>query len=84
MAIVITERGERDSCVGRVMQLKIFSQDYRALPWREVWDAFSARYPGRWALQVFPPAAALVDGKNVYHLWMMAGEPAGLNLRHDE
>lgn len=84
MSIQITERGERESCLGRVLQIKVFTADYRALPWREVWDAFAARYPGKWAVQIFPPEAALVDGKNVYHLWVMDREPQGLNLRSGE
>jgi hypothetical protein len=79
-AIVITERGERDSCLGRVLQLKIHAPAYRPLSWREVWDAFAARYPGRWAVEVFPPADQLVDGKAVYHLFVLDKEPAGLNL----
>lgn len=79
--ITITERGHRDSCLGRVLQLKVFAPDYRPLGWREVWDAFAAAYPGRWAVQVFPPADRLVDSKAVYHLWATEGEPAGLDLR---
>lgn len=78
--MIITERGERDSVLGRVLQLKIHTADYRPLGWFEVWEAFSAKYPGRWAVQVFPPADQLVDGKAVYHLFMCE-EPAGLNLR---
>jgi hypothetical protein len=81
--IIITERGYKDSCLGRVLQLKVFTRDYRALGWREVWDAFAAAYPGRWAVQMFPPADRLVDGKSVYHLWVLepGAVPAGLDLR---
>lgn len=79
--LVITERGTRDSALGRVRQLKIFAPDYRPLAWREVWDCFTAAYPGRWAVQVFPPADQLVDEKPVYHLFVCDAEPAGLNLR---
>ncbi len=79
-AIQITERGFRESCLGRVLQLKIHAPAYRPLSWREVWEAFAARYPGRWAVQVFPPAGSLVDGKAVYHLWVLDHEPQGLNL----
>lgn len=81
MAITITERGHRESCLGRVLQLKVFAPDYRPLSWREVWEAFAAAYPGKWAVQCFPPAAALVDSKAVYHLFVLDGEPTGLNLR---
>lgn len=81
MALTITERGTRPSCLGTVLQLKVFAQDYRLLSWREVWEAFAAAYPGRWAVQVFPPADRLLDTKNVYHLFVLPGEPAGLDLR---
>lgn len=79
--LTITERGYKDSAFGRVLQLKIFEPGYRQLGWREVWEAFVEAYPGKWAVQVFPPADHLVDGKSVYHLWVLDGEPAGLNLR---
>jgi len=49
--------------------------------WREVWDAFAERYPGRWAVQCFPPADQLVDGKAVYHLFVCDESPVGLNIR---
>jgi len=79
--ITIKERGRRDSALGRVLQLKIFAEDYRPLGWREIWDAYSAAYPGRWAVQVFPPRERLIDEKHVYHLFVLPGEPAGLDLR---
>ena len=64
-AVIVTERGYRASVLGRVLQLKVFEEAYRPLLWREVWDVFAARYPGRWAVQCFPPADQLVDGKAV-------------------
>lgn len=83
--VTITERGEKDSCLGRVLQLKVFARDYRPLSWREAWDAFAAAYPGRWAVQVFPPSGSLVDSKAVYHLWVLGEgvKPEGLDLRGD-
>lgn len=77
----ITSRGMIDSCLGRVEQLKIYAENYRRLGWEEVWQAFAESYPGRWAVQVFPPASSLVNGKCVYHLFVCEGEPRGLNLR---
>jgi hypothetical protein len=79
--IEITERGTRDSCLGPVLQLKVFEPGYRPLLWREVCDAFTAKYPGRWAIQVFPPSERLLDGKAVYHLFVLEKEPAGLSLK---
>ncbi len=81
MEIIITERGTRETCLGPALQLKICTADYRPLGWREVWDAFAAAYPGRWAVQVFPPAERLLDAKAVYHLWVLNQEPTGLDLR---
>lgn len=81
MPLTITDRGVRDSCLGPVIQLKIFAEDYRPLYWREVWEAFNKNYPGRWAVQVFPPRESLIDSKAVYHLFVLEDEPTGLNLR---
>ena len=78
--IIVTERGFRESCLGRVLQLKIFAAEYRPLGWREVWGAFTERYPGKWAVQCFPPADELVDGKSVYHLFVCEKQPDGLNI----
>lgn len=79
--IRIDERGYRDSCLGQVLQLKVYTSDYRPLGWRELWEAFSQQYPGQWAVQVFPPADQLVDSKAVYHLFICPSCPEGLNLR---
>lgn len=79
--IEVTERGTRESCLGTVLQLKVSAPGYPPLSWREVWDAFQEAYPGRWAVQVFPPASRLVDSKAVYHLWVTEAEPWGLDLR---
>jgi len=80
---LVTERGVKYSCLGPVLQLKINTPDYVALSWSEVWSAFTEAYPNRWAVQVFPPRSHLVDGKNVYHLWVLPkGETLeGLDLR---
>jgi hypothetical protein len=66
-----------------VLQIKVFAPGYRALSWREVWDAFTVAYPGRWAVQCFPPADQGIDGKAVYHLFVCDETPWGLNLRTD-
>lgn len=82
--IVITERGTRETCLGRALQLKVFAPGYRPLSWREVWEAFVAQYPGRWAVQSFPPADRLIDGKAVYHLMSPEAMPfaaSGLDIR---
>ena len=78
--VEITERGYRESCLGPVLQIKVFALDYRPLFWTEVWEAFARLYPGKWAVQVFPPVDQLVDGKAVYHLFVCEKAPEGLNI----
>jgi hypothetical protein len=74
---------EVHSCLGVVTATKIHAEDFRPLGWREVWERFSAEFPGRWAVQCFPPSDQLVDGKSVYHLFVLpaGAEPAGLNIK---
>ena len=81
--LVLAARDEvRQSLMGPVEQIEIYEPGYRVLSWREVWEKFAETYPGRWAVQCFPPAGALVDGKAVYHLWVLpSGVDPGLNLR---
>lgn len=80
--LILEARDElRASSLGLVRQIKIFAPGYRPLSWREVWDRFSDAYPGRWAVQAFPPAEALIDGKCVYHLWVCEEPPVGLDIR---
>jgi hypothetical protein len=79
--LIITERNRRESCLGPVLQIKVFAPGYRALSWSEVWRKFVQEYPGRWAVQCFPPVEDLIDGKAVYHLFVCDSEPEGLNIR---
>jgi hypothetical protein len=79
--IKITERDRVNTALGPALQLKVFTVDYRLLSWREVCDAFNAAYPGRWGVQVFPPSEFIVDGKCVYHIWLLDSEPAGMNIK---
>ena len=81
MVIAITERGERESSLGRVLQLKVWAPGYLPLSWDQVWEAFTSKYPGKWAVQLFPPRDRLVNGKAVYHLWVLENAPVGLDLR---
>lgn len=68
---------------GEVTRLKVYTSDYRRLSWLQVWQAFQGAYPGRWALELYPPAAELVDEAHVYHLWLLPEgwrPPKGMNL----
>ena len=79
--VTITERGSVETCHGTALQIKIFTDGYKPLNWSELYEAFTDAYPGKWALQVFPPVDRLIDGKNVYHLFVIDCEPQGMNLR---
>lgn len=68
---------------GWMTHLKVYTPGYRRLAWLEVWQALQSAYPGRWALELYPPAEALVNDAHVYHLWLLPEEwtlPVGLNL----
>ena len=49
--------------------------------WEQVWAVFANAYPGQWAVEVFPPVGELVNDVNMYHLFVLAEEPRGLNIR---
>jgi hypothetical protein len=68
---------------GEVTHLKVYTPDYKRLSWLQVWQAFTAVYPGRWAVELYPPQEELVNDAHVYHLWLLPEEwtpPKMLNL----
>lgn len=79
----IREVEPRETPLGPALYVKFNAMGYRPLSWREVWEAFAARYPGRWAFQAFPPSDRLIDGKAVYHLFVLEPgfEPGGLDIK---
>jgi len=81
MPPAVREIERRSTCLGEALYIKISAPGYRLLSWREVWECFAEAYPDRWAVECFPPADQLVDGKAVYHLFVIEGEPEGLNIR---
>ena len=59
--------------------------DYQPLSWSQVWQAFAAVYPKRWAIELYPPVEDLVNDAHVYHLWLLPEgytPPTFLNLAH--
>lgn len=70
-----------DTPFGTVLQLKVWDPSYRPLSWDEIEAAFNEAHPGKWAVQFFPPADRIVNGKAVYHLFLLEQAPAGLDLR---
>lgn len=67
--------------VGVVEYIKIRRHDGKRMTWRQVWETFAAAYPGRWALEVYPPDTHLVDEANIYHLFVL---PEGQGLGHTD
>lgn len=68
---------------GMVTYLKVYTPDYKRLSWLQVWQAFADVYPGRWALELYPPADDLVNDAHVYHLWLLPEgwrPPSPMNL----
>lgn len=61
MHIYVEERGTTATPWGPALQIQIGSHEDAPLSWEQVWRAFSEHYPGRWALQVFPPAEHTVN-----------------------
>jgi hypothetical protein len=68
------------SALGTARRVRIHRLDMKPMGFRELWDLFDVLFPGRWAVQVFPPRRVLLDQANKYHLWLLEEEPDGLNL----
>ncbi len=81
MVVKIIEVEQRDSPLGEVLYIKMYAEGYPQLSWKECWKVFAEKYPGQWAVQMFPPVEQLVNGKCVYHLFVLENEPEGLNIR---
>jgi hypothetical protein len=75
----VQELGYKNTSFGRCLYLKIRRYDEQPMPWSEVWATFADRYPGKWAVQFFPPARDLVDEANIYHLFVLEEAPDGVN-----
>lgn len=78
--IFAQEMGYRESTLGTVMYVRF--RRYNGLPigWTELWQAYTERYPERWAVQCFPPADRMVDQANIYHLFVAEEAPRGLDI----
>lgn len=76
----IQEMGPRQTSFGSVLYIKVRTPNYRRLHWSEIWKVFSQAYPGRWALEFFPPKEKLLDEANVYHLFVLDKDPTGIDL----
>jgi hypothetical protein len=70
----------RQTGFGPALYIKISRHDDRPMAWPEIAAVFNDRYPGRWAAQFFPPAEETLDEANIYHLFVLEDEPAGVNI----
>lgn len=73
----IQEVEHRGSAFGPVLYIRVARYDGKPMGWEEVWARFVAAYPDRWAVQAFPPADAVVNEVNYYHLFVL---PEGAHL----
>lgn len=76
----ITDHGAVPTALGPSRRVTIERVDGATMGFREVFDAFAERYPGRWAVQLLPPVERLFGSANRYHLHVLDREPAGLDL----
>lgn len=77
----VQEMGERETELGIALYIRIYTPNYQPLSWDHVWHVFQDRYPGRWAIQVFPTAEELVNDTNIYHLFVLDHKPRGFNIK---
>lgn len=76
----ILECDLRPTPLGTALYVRIHRDDKAVMGFRELWEVFDKYYPGKWAIQVFPPRAHLLDQANKYHLFVYDTPPQNLNL----
>jgi hypothetical protein len=76
----LLECDRRPTALGEALRVRIHRRDLAPMGWRELWEVFSAAYPGRWAVQVLPPADRLIDQVAKYHLFILPDAPHGLDI----
>jgi hypothetical protein len=76
----ILECDRRETPLGVALYVRIHRTDMAPMGFRELWEVFDAHYPGKWAVQVFPERARLLDQANKYHLFVLDTPPNDLDL----
>lgn len=79
--IQIQEMEQRTTSFGEAVYIRVSTPNYRLLSWAEIWARFVEAYPGRWAVQFFPPLSEALDEVNIYHLYVLEDAPTGVNIR---
>lgn len=77
---VIVEQGWVQTDLGPALRITVQRKDKAPMGFVEVYDAFAAAYPGRWALQCLPPRTHFMDQANRYHLHVLDTQPKALDL----
>jgi hypothetical protein len=81
----VLECERRPTGLGWGLRVQIERYDGRRMGWEELHRVFTQRYPGKWAVQVFPPLEHTYNGANKYHLLVLDEAPSELDLgRTDE
>lgn len=79
----VREMETRQTDFGLVLYIQIHRHDDRRMSWEEICAIFNDRYPGAWAIQMFPPDYLVVNEVNCYHLFILPPDfnPSGLNIK---
>jgi len=70
----------RPTAFGWAEYARIHRMDMAPMGFRELWEVFAHFFPGKWAVQSFPPPEHLLDQANKYHLFVYDTAPDGLDL----
>ena len=76
----VVPRGVVHTVLGLALRVTIEREDGAPMGWRELWEAFAASYPDRYAVQLLPPRRTMADQTNRYWLHVLDAAPAGLDV----
>ncbi len=76
----VLECGYSVTRLGGALRIQIERWDGARMGWEEVHRVFTDRYPGRWAVETYPPTEETYNGANKYHLWVLDEAPRDLDL----
>ena len=76
----VLECERRPTGLGWALRIQVERYDGRRMGWEEIHRVFAARYPGKWAVQAFPPPGEVFNGAHKYHLYVLDEAPRELDL----
>ena len=83
MTYDVLECDRRHTPLGVATYVRIHRRDMAPMGFRELWEAFDRYYPGKYAVQVFPPRSRLLDQANKYHLLVLETPPSSMDLTEE-